>query len=165
MQGAGARAGRERRLGTRLYLDTSVLGALVDRDEGHRIALTRALLENVAAGVHVGVVSNVVNEELEQASREVLETIRKGLHHVELEALLEDEESRNLFAEYVSATIVPVRYRNDLRHVAVATVARVDALVSWNFRHLVNLRTRRAVHAVNVGLGYPMIEIVSPEEV
>ncbi|MFQ5904471.1 MAG: PIN domain nuclease, partial [Candidatus Binatia bacterium] len=67
--------------------------------------------------------------------------------------------------EYGAARIVPLRYRNDLRHVAVATVARVDALVSWNFRHLVNLRTRRAVHAVNVRLGYPLMEIVSPEEV
>ena len=61
--------------------------------------------------------------------------------------------------------VVPARYRNDLRHVAVATTARVDALVSWNFRHLVNVKTRRAVHAVNVRLGYPLIEIVSPEEV
>jgi hypothetical protein len=61
--------------------------------------------------------------------------------------------------------VVPSRYRNDLRHVTVASASHVDALVSWNFRHLVNIRTRRAVHAVNVRLGYPLIEIVSPEEV
>jgi hypothetical protein len=122
-------------------------------------------LRDVAAGLHVGIVSNVVNEELEQASSDVLEFIREGLRRVELRVLLEDEESRALYSEYVSARIVPVRYQNDLRHVSVATVARTDALVSWNFRHLVNVRTRRAVHAVNVRLGYPMIEIVSPEEV
>jgi hypothetical protein len=57
------------------------------------------------------------------------------------------------------------RAGNDLRHVAVATVAAADALVSWNFRHLVNVRTRRAVHAVNLRFGYPLIEIISPEEV
>jgi hypothetical protein len=61
--------------------------------------------------------------------------------------------------------VVPSRYRNDLRHVTVASTSHVDAQVSWNFRHLVNIRTRRAVHAVNVRLGYPLIEIVSPEEV
>lgn len=77
----------------------------------------------------------------------------------------EGDESVRSFAEYLAAQIVPRRYRNDLRHAAVATVARVDALVSWNFRHLVNLRTRRAVHAVNVRFGYPLLEIVSPEEV
>ena len=41
----------------------------------------------------------------------------------------------------------------------------VDAVVSWNFRDIVNIRTRRAVHSVNLRLGYPLIEIVSPEEV
>lgn len=70
-----------------------------------------------------------------------------------------------MFAEYPKTRVVPPRYRNDLRHVAVATVARVDALVSWNFRHPVNLRTRRVVHAVNLRLGYSLVEIVSPGEV
>ncbi len=84
---------------------------------------------------------------------------------IEFELLTEDAEGIRLFAEYEAARIVPRRYRNDLRHVAVATIARIDALVSWNFRHLVNLRTRREVHAVNLRRGYPLIEIVSPEEV
>lgn len=148
-----------------MYLDTSVLGALADPDEGYRLDITRTLLKSFATGLHIGMVSNVVNEELEQASADVLDIIRGSLQGVELEAILEDEESRTLFAEYVAARIVPARYRNDLRHVSVATVAGADALVSWNFRHLVNVKTRRAVHAVNVRLGYPMIEIVSPEEV
>jgi predicted nucleic acid-binding protein len=87
------------------------------------------------------------------------------LEAVEFEFVAENEGSRILFEEYVAAGIIPVRYQNDLRHVSVATVARADALVSWNFRHLVNVRTRRAVHAVNVRLGYPVIDIVSPEEV
>jgi hypothetical protein len=72
------------------------------------------------------------------------------LRETPLELALEDEESQSLFVEYAKLDIVPEHYRNDLRHVAVATIARVDALVSWNFRHLVNIRTRRAVHGVNV---------------
>ncbi len=95
----------------------------------------------------------------------VRRTILDELRAIEFEAAAEDAESRELFKEYASMRIVPVRYQDDLRHVAVATVARADALVSWNFRHLVNVKTRRAVHAVNVRLGYSMIEIVSPEEV
>jgi len=50
-------------------------------------------------------------------------------------------------------------------HIAVATVNGVDAVVSWNFRDIVNIRTRRSVHATNLRLGFPLIEIVSPEEV
>ena len=55
--------------------------------------------------------------------------------------------------------------RLDLRHLAVATINGVDAVVSWNFRDMVNIKTRRAVHSINLRLGFPLIEIVSPEEV
>jgi predicted nucleic acid-binding protein len=149
----------------RLYLDTSVLGALLDREDARRVGLTRALLEAISARSNVGVISNVVQEELMQAPEEVRMAIRGEIRDVEFELVLEDEESRALFSAYEATQVVPSRYRNDLRHVAVASASYVDALVSWNFRHLVNIRTRRAVHAVNVRLGYPLIEIVSPEEV
>jgi hypothetical protein len=53
----------------------------------------------------------------------------------------------------------------DARHLAVAVVARVDAVVSWNLRHMVKLKTRREVNAVNLLNGYPVIEIVTPSDV
>lgn len=149
----------------RLYLDTSVLGALLGFEDARRVGLTRVLLESISARSHVGVISNVVQEELVQASEEVRMAIRAEIRDMEFELALENEESRALFSTYEAMQAVPSRYRNDLRHVAVASASHVDALVSWNFRHLVNIRTRRAVHAVNVRLGYPLIEIVSPEEV
>ncbi len=96
----------------RLYLDTSVLGVLTDREDPRRMALTRRLLRGVAEGVHEGVISNA--------------------------------ECRALFAEYVTTRVVPIRYRNDLRHVAAATIARVDALVSWNVRHLAPRKRQKA---------------------
>lgn len=104
-------------------------------------------------------------EELEAAPPELRREILEEIRGIEFELVAENMDSAGLFAAYLEARIVPPRYRNDLRHVAVATVARVDALVSWNFRHLVNLRTRRVVHAVNLRLGHPLLEIVSPEEV
>lgn len=107
----------------------------------------------------------MVQEELEQAPADLRQAILGEVGGVAFELTVEDAESRTLFAEYLKMQIIPPRYRNDLRHVAVATRAGVDALVSWNFRHLVNVKTRRAVHAVNMRLGYPLIEIVSPEEV
>jgi citrate lyase beta subunit len=106
-----------------------------------------------------------VQEELEQTPARLRRDIMDEIAEIEFELAIEDTESAALFAEYLAARIVPPRYRNDLRHVAVATVVRIDALVSWNFRHLVNLKTRRAVHGVNLRLGYPLLEIVSPEEV
>jgi hypothetical protein len=77
----------------------------------------------------------------------------------------EGENSAGLLEIYEKEGFVRKGARLDLRHLAVATVNSVDAVVSWNFRDIVNIRTRRAVHAANLRLGYPLIEIVSPEEV
>ena len=149
----------------RLYLDTSLLGAVLDRDDPRRVSVSRALLEDIARQRHVGVISNVVEEELDQAPQGVREGILAEIRAIELELVVESEESGVLLSEYEALAVIPARYRNDLRHVAVASTGQVDALVSWNFRHIVNVRTRRAVHSVNLRLGYPLIEIVSPEEV
>ena len=55
--------------------------------------------------------------------------------------------------------------RVDAQHIAIATVARVDVLVSWNFKHIVNLQRIRGYHSVNIRKGYPILEIRSPREV
>lgn len=79
--------------------------------------------------------------------------------------LSESRESLSLAQEYIAARVLPASSRDDARHVAIATLAGSDALISWNFRHLVNLRRKQLVQAVNTRLGHPLIEIVSPEEV
>jgi hypothetical protein len=66
---------------------------------------------------------------------------------------------------YVAAGIVDPRSLNDATHVAAATVARADAIVSWNFRHIVRLDRIRAYNQVNLLNGYGLIAIVSPQEV
>jgi hypothetical protein len=55
--------------------------------------------------------------------------------------------------------------RADAQHIAMASVARVDVLVSWNFKHIVNLQRIRGYNSVNLRQGYPMIEIRTPREV
>ena len=77
----------------RLYFDTSVLGAVLDREDERRIAVTREFLQTIAAVTHVGVISNVVQEELEQASAQVREAIVAEISGFEFELLLEDEET------------------------------------------------------------------------
>jgi hypothetical protein len=55
--------------------------------------------------------------------------------------------------------------RADALHIALATVARVDVLVSWNFKHIVNLARIHAYNAVNLKRGYPLLEIRTPREI
>jgi len=77
----------------------------------------------------------------------------------------EGPASLRLADAYMAARLVPLRKRNDARHIAIATVADLDAIVSWNFRDMVNLKKKSIVHSVNVKFGYRLIDIISPPEV
>ena len=76
-----------------------------------------------------------------------------------------DEEAIDLATAYLEDGAVAESSLSDARHIAIATITRADVLVSWNFKHIVNLNRIRRFNAVNLKLGYPIIEIRSPSEV
>ena len=82
-----------------------------------------------------------------------------------IELVHQDEESEALAEEYLMQGVVSRRMLADAQHIAVATIARVDVLLSWNFRHIDNLDRIRGFNAVNLRLGYPLLEIRSPQEI
>ena len=149
----------------RLYLDTSVIGALLDTEMPQRIDATRVMLNSIVEGKHVGIISNIVLEEIERGPEEIIEKLMAKISTIPFQMISENASSADLLSIYEKEGFVRKRARLDLRHLAVATVSGVDAVVSWNFRDMVNIRTRRAVHSINLLFGYPLIEIVSPEEV
>ncbi len=79
--------------------------------------------------------------------------------------ILLNAEMRGLARHYLDGGIFPPAAVNDALHVACAVVSRLDLLVSWNFRHLVNRRCRAMINEVNVARGHPPIDIVAPPEV
>jgi hypothetical protein len=60
--------------------------------------------------------------------------------------------------------VVSTKFEDDARHVAICTVHRVDHLVSWNFKHLVNVRRAAGFNAVNLLQGYAPVSIINPKE-
>ena len=81
------------------------------------------------------------------------------------EFLVVSDEALDLAAVYEAQGILASRCRNDMLHIALATVADVDIVVSWNFRHVVRFEKIRLFNAVNLELGYKPIQIYSPREV
>ena len=71
----------------------------------------------------------------------------------------------SLCGAYLAAKILSEKSRNDATHVAYATIARVDAIVSWNFKDIVRFDKIKAFNQVNFQNGYGMLQIVSPKEV
>jgi hypothetical protein len=82
-----------------------------------------------------------------------------------IETIQLDKEAMDLAEAYIAAGVLTARMRADAQHIAMATVARVDVLVSWNFKHIVNLQRIHGYNSVNLRQGYPMVEIRTPREV
>lgn len=82
-----------------------------------------------------------------------------------LTVLEESPESLALARAYVSAGAIPADYEDDARHIAVATINDIRVIVSWNFRHMVNIERKRKINSVNVREGLPLLDLVSPWEV
>lgn len=74
-------------------------------------------------------------------------------------------EALELRDAYLDAGVLSDKWRSDALHVALATIARADALVSWNFRHLVSVDKIRLFNVVNLGAGYGLITILPPSGV
>ena len=144
----------------KLYLDTSVPNAYFDLKDPYRQEITKQFWSRLKE--HHVYVSNLVIKEIKATGDEKL---RKNLIQLvkDFELLsTKSTEIRALAEEYVSRGIIPVKHIEDAVHIAVTTVNSLDILVSWNFEHIVKLKTKREVNAVNVLLGYNQIEIIEP---
>jgi hypothetical protein len=76
-----------------------------------------------------------------------------------------DAEAKELAEAYITEGVILERMRADAQHIAMATVARVDVVVSWNFKHIVNLYRIHGYNSVNLRRGYPTLEIRAPREI
>nr|VFK47620.1 MAG: PIN domain-containing protein [Candidatus Kentron sp. TC]VFK63081.1 MAG: PIN domain-containing protein [Candidatus Kentron sp. TC] len=145
----------------RIYTDTSVIGGCLDEEFQTG---SKALFDRFESGSAILVLSGLTLFELENAPPRVREVLNRvpaeNIQRVELTA-----ETEQLADKYLSEGVVPMKSRADARHIALATVNRADVLVSWNFKHIVNLERIRGYNAVNLKQGYPMIEIRTPLEI
>ena len=144
----------------RIYADTSVFGGCFDPE--FELA-TRELFDAIRAGSYKLVVSEVVIRELE-GSPEPVRHMFLDLPEERIERAVLTQESLALRDAYIAAKVLGPRWIDDAAHVAIATVSRVDMIVSWNFRHLVRVDRMRQFNAVNLRLGFPLIDIRSPRE-
>jgi hypothetical protein len=150
----------------RFYLDSSVWNCCFNEHVPDLQAQSRSLFDRILVDEKLRpYLSDVVLQELGDAPvqrRQLLATLLREIAPVRFDL---DEESASLAEAYIRHGVLTVGHLVDARHVAIATVAEVDALVSWNYRHLVNRRRREAFNGVNAIMGYRSVEIISPPEV
>lgn len=143
----------------RIYLDTSVIGGYYDEEFKEA---SQALMKCFERKIYIPIISETVQLELSEAPEKVRNVI-KDLKDVEVVDVI--EEMRVLSKIYVQERIVTEKYAEDALHIAIATISQVNVLVSWNFKHIVNLDKIHRFNAVNLREGYSLLEIRTPKEV
>jgi len=144
----------------RVYIDTSVVGGYFDEEFE---VDTKLFFNRIFKKDFIIYFSEVSETELSLAPDKVkrlkLKIPKECYRYLEL-----DDESRFLAQLYIDEKILGKASYNDAYHIAIATVNRLDVLVSWNFKHIVNFDKIKLFNSINLRLGYPLIDIRSPLE-
>jgi len=144
----------------RIYIDTSVFGGYFDEEFAEN---TTPLFERIRNNEFIVLFSTVTQEELEAAPEKVkklvLEIDKKSSIYLET-----TDEVYDLAMEYISEKVVGQTSFADCLHIALATINRADFLISWNFKHIVNVQRIRGYNSINIKKGYKQLEIRSPRE-
>lgn len=146
----------------RIYLDTSVLGGCFDPEFA---PWSNGLMQDFRDGSFVPVLSDWLATEVARAPERVREVHHELLAMVGQQSITVGTDALTLLASYEAHSVLGPRYRGDMLHIALATVAEVDLLVSWNFKHIVRFDKIRLFNAVNLEQGYKPLVIHSPREV
>jgi predicted nucleic acid-binding protein len=142
-----------------IYIENSVIGGYFD-DEFKEY--TRKLFEKFKKGEYKPVISSHVIAELENGAPD---HVKENLKTINYKEYTVNDDMLKLAEKYMEQKIVSENYYGDALHIAVATVIGVDVLVSWNFKHIVNLDRIKSFNSVNLKEGYNILEIRTPREV
>ena len=144
----------------RIYIDTSVFGGYFDDEFSEH---TIPLFDRIRNEEFTLLFSTVTQEELENAPEKVKKLVR-NLKAEYTEFLETTSEVINLATEYITEKVVGKTSFADCLHIALATISRADFLVSWNFKHIVNIQKISGYNSINIKNGYKQLEVRSPRE-
>lgn len=144
----------------RIYIDTSVIGGYFDEEFEDA---SKRLFERIA-DKDFDVYFSEVNETELSLAPQYIRDLKKLIPTDCYKYLVINEEVKQLAETYISEKALGQASMNDAYHIAIASVNRLDCLVSWNFKHIVNYDKIKHFNSINLKLGYPLIDIRTPLE-
>lgn len=147
----------------KIYIETTVISYVFNRNYPERQKVARRVFDLVKNREIEAFISDVVLGEIDKAPNKLREKLSKLVRGIKV--LPVTREVDRLVEKYLEEQVFPKTKRADATHVAIATVAELDFVFSWNFRHIVRVWTKERVEAVNKLLEYRTPKIVIPEEV
>ncbi|MFH0924549.1 MAG: PIN domain-containing protein [bacterium] len=147
----------------KIYLDTSVISAYFDIKKPVRQIITQKWIENDIKDYEVFIPTLVIDEINHNTNIDLKNKMLNLLNDLSVEVLEVNDEILRLSERYRKDVLN--KEINDTIHIAVASFNKINAIVSWNFRHIVNLKTIEKIHKVTVSNDLPIIEVISIENI
>ena len=146
----------------KVYLDTSVISYLQQEDSPERMKDTLELWTDFMNGKYDIYLSQVTLDEIEKCSEPKRNVLYDYLSDIEYTKLEINAEILELAQKIIDMGILTPKSYDDCQHIAAAVVNACDCIISWNFKHIVNIKTIRGVRAITNLEGYKGIDIINP---
>lgn len=141
-------------------MDTSVYGGFFD-DEFQEF--TKPLFDRINNGEFTILFSTLLEGELRLAPKKVRDLV-DAIDNENFGFIIETDSTVELATKYISEKVVGQTSYSDYLHIALATKNQADLLISWNFKHIVNIDRIRGYNSINIKNGYKQLEICSPRD-
>lgn len=148
----------------KLYLDTSVVSYLQQEDSPEKTTVTNLFWDRLKKRKDIEVyMSDVVFAELNKCHEPKLSFLKKKVKEIDFIFIEKDDDAEHLANKIIDLGILTEKSRDDCYHIALAVLEGCSYIVSWNFKHLVNVKTINGIRAITNLQGYSPIDIISPE--
>ena len=146
----------------KIYLDTSVISYLAQEDVPEKMSNTIKLWEIFKSEKYDLYLSTVTLQEIEDCPEPKRSILYQYLSEIKYTVINIRQMVSDIARQLIEMRILPPKSYDDCQHIAAAVEAGCDCIVSWNFKHIVNIKTIRGVRAITNLKGYKPIEILNP---
>ena len=146
----------------RVYLDTSVVSYLDQQDAPEKMSETKEVWDKIKEGNYEVFISTLVIDELQKCQEPKRTFLLNQLNEIDFTILEVNEGTVRLAEKFIDFGVLKKKSFEDCQHIAAAILSNCDIIVSWNFKHIVNVKTIRGIKVVTTMEGYKDILIYPP---
>lgn len=146
----------------KVYLDTSVISHLMQEDVPEKMSETLKLWDMFKDGKYDVYLSTVTLQEIDNCPEPKRTELFKHLVEIDYTPIEITEDMSEVAQQLIDMGILTQKSYDDCQHIASAVIYGCDCIISWNFKHIVNIKTIRGVRAITNLKGYKPIEILNP---
>jgi hypothetical protein len=149
----------------KLLLETTTFNFFFYGKGKEKQVYTERLFSAIAAGKYKAYTSDYVINELKKDTAERFNAMRGLIDKYDIDVLHSAGEIDRISALYIKKGIIPEKYEDDALHIAATTVNRLDLVISYNYNHIVKLKTIIGTALINRREGYQQVTISTPKEI